>query len=130
MDPQHASARQTGPALEATYQLLLWLIPTLEKFSRSQKFQLGDRLQTQALAVLDCLIEATYSRDRAGHLRRANLELEKMRFGIRLAKDLRHLDFKRYEHAARAIDDIGRSVGAWLKTHRSHGPGEEHAAQA
>lgn len=109
------AARATGPALEAMYQLLLWLVPTLEKFPRSQKFLLGDRLQTQALAVLDCLIAATYSRDRTGYLRSANLELEKLRFGIRLAKDLKHLEFKRYEYAARALDDVGRLVGGWLK---------------
>ncbi len=110
------SARSTGPALEATYQFLLWLVPTLDKFPRSQKFLLGDRLQTQALSVLDSLIAATYSRERGGHLRAANLDLERLRFGLRLAKDLRHLDFKRYEYAARAVDEIGRMVGGWLKT--------------
>lgn len=118
--PRHSArqaARATGPALEAMYQLLLWLVPTLDKFPRSQKFLLGDRLQTQALGVLDSLIAATFSRERAGHLRAANLELEKLRFGIRLAKDLRHLDFGRYEHAARAIDEVGRLVGGWLKAH-------------
>jgi hypothetical protein len=43
------------------YQFILWLVPTLENFPRSQKFLLGDRLQTEAMAVLDCLIDATYS---------------------------------------------------------------------
>jgi len=114
-DPSAQAARATGPALEAMYQFLLWLVPTLEKFPRSQKFLLGDRLQTQAMAVLDSLIAATYSRDRAGFLRSANLELEKLRFGIRLAKDLKHLEFKRYEYAARAVDDVGRLVGGWIK---------------
>ncbi len=74
------------------------------------------RLQAQALGVLDSLIAATYSRERGGHLRVANLELEKLRFGIRLAKDLQHLDFKRYEYAARALDEVGRMVGGWLKS--------------
>lgn len=107
--------RTTGAALEAMYQFLLWLIPTVEKFPRSQKFLLGDRLQVQALAVFDQLIEATYSKERTGYLRTANLGLEKLRFGVRLAKDLHHLDFKRYEFAARAIDEIGRMIGGWLK---------------
>jgi hypothetical protein len=114
---RHDAARATGPALEAMYQLVLWLVPTLEKFPRSQKFLLGDRLQGQALAVLDHLIAATYTRDRAGHLRAANLDLERLRFGIRLAHDLQHLDIKRYEYLARALDDVGRLVGGWLKTH-------------
>jgi hypothetical protein len=101
------------------YQFVLWLIPRLEKFPRSQKFLLGDRLQSQALAVLDHLIHATYSRDRQASLQAANLALERMRFGVRLAKDLRHLDPKGYEHAARAIDEVGRLVGGWLKADRS-----------
>jgi hypothetical protein len=118
-NPRQAAARAGGPALEAMYQLLLWLIPTLEKFPRSQKFLLGDRLQNEALAVLDDLISATYTREREPHLRAANLGLEKMRFGVRLSKDLRHLDLKAYEHAARAIDEVGRMVGGWIKTDRA-----------
>lgn len=99
---RQAAARAGGPALEAMYQLLLWLIPTLEKFPRSQKFLLGDRLQSQALAVLDSLICATYTREREPHLRAANLGLEKMRFGVRLSKDLRHLDLPQSPTAGRA----------------------------
>ena len=54
-----SSARQGGPALEAMYRFLLWLIPAVEKFPRSQKFLLGDRIQNAALDVLERLIEAT-----------------------------------------------------------------------
>lgn len=38
-------ARKGGVALEKTYQFLLWLIPTVEKFPKTQKFLLGDRMQ-------------------------------------------------------------------------------------
>lgn len=116
--------RATGPALEAMYRFILWLVPTVEGFPRSQKFLLGDRLQQEAHAVLDHLLEATYSKDRAGALQAANLGLEKLRFGFRLAMDLRHLDFKRYEFAARAIDEVGRLIGGWLKQNREvrHAP--------
>lgn len=46
-------ARATGPALEAMYRFLLWLVPAVEKFPRSQKFLLGDRIQSVALDVLE-----------------------------------------------------------------------------
>jgi hypothetical protein len=55
-------SRKSGVALEKTYQFLLWLIPAVEKFPRSQKFLLGDRIQTLALDVQESLIEATYAR--------------------------------------------------------------------
>jgi len=114
------NARRTGPALEAHRQFLLWLVPAVEKFPRSQKFLLGDRIQATALDVLEALIEATYTRDRRTHLARANLGLEKLRHFIRIAIELKHLDCRRYEHAARSLDEIGRLVGAWAKAHGAH----------
>lgn len=109
-------------AVEGAYQLVLWLIPVLNGFPRNQKFQLGDRLQTTALDVMDTLIEAAYTRDRVALLQRANLGLEKLRFWVRLAKDLHLLDMRRYEHAARLIDALGRQVGGWRRAEQGRNP--------
>jgi hypothetical protein len=49
--------RRAGPALEKAYQFVLWLIPTVEKFPRTQKFLLGDRLQSTALDLPEGLID-------------------------------------------------------------------------
>ena len=111
-------ARDTGPALEAHYRFILWLVPAVEHFPRRQKFLLGDRIQCTALDVLDALIEATYTRQRECFLDRANLGIEKLRFLFRLARDLCYLDARRYEFAARSLDETGRKVGAWSKAHR------------
>ena len=116
-EPKRDAARRTGPALEAMYRFLLWLIPALDKFPRSQRFLLGDRIESAALDVLDRLIAATYTRERARLLAEANLGLERLRFLVRLATELRHLDRARYEHAARSLDEIGRLVGGWKKAH-------------
>jgi len=121
-DSTNDSARRFGPALEATYQFILWLVPAVEKFPRSQKFLLGDRVQATALDVLESLIEATYDRERKGHLNRANLGIEKLRFLFRMAKDLRHVDLRRYEFAARSLDDIGRLIGGLIKAHHAKTP--------
>ena len=116
---ERAGGRETGPALEAHYRFLLWLVPAVDRFPRSQKFLLGDRIQATALDVLESLVEATYMRQRGAQLARANLGIEKLRFLFRLAHDLRHLDSRRYEHAARSLDDTGRRIGAWRKAHRA-----------
>ena len=47
------SERRCGPAIEAHFQFLRWLIPTVEKFPRAEKFLLGDRVQSTALDVLE-----------------------------------------------------------------------------
>ena len=113
-------SRETGPALESHFRFIIWLVPTVERFPRSQKFLLGDRIQTSALDVLERLIEATYTRRRGSALAGANLGIEKLRFLCRLARDLRFLDHRRYEHAARSLDETGRLVGGWQKVHRAH----------
>jgi hypothetical protein len=36
-------------------------VPTIEKFPKSHKFTIGDRIEITALDVLDALMEATYT---------------------------------------------------------------------
>lgn len=123
---QGSKSRRTGLALEKAYQFVLWLVPTVEKFPRAQKFLLGDRLQSTAMAVLEGLIDATYSKDVGATLRAVNLGLERLRVLSRLAKDLRYLDLRRYEFVSRAVDEIGRLVGGWIKAGREAlAPGAE-----
>ena len=97
--------------------------PDAGALPRRQKFLLGDRIQGTALDILESLVEATYTRQRESHLARANLGIEKLRFLVRLAMDLEYLDPRRYEHAARALDETGRKVGAWRKIHRARSGG-------
>jgi hypothetical protein len=127
------NSKRTGVAIEAHYQFLNWLMPTVEKFPRSHKFTIGDRIESLALDVLEALIEATYTRDRTHHLWQANLGIEKLRFLLRLAADLRLLDRRRYEHAARTLDETGRLIGGWMKAHsasNSQAIGRKNAATA
>ena len=49
-------------AVVACHQLLLWLVPQLDKFPRARRFTLGERIESGLLEVLERLIEAAYSR--------------------------------------------------------------------
>ena len=49
-------------AITKLYDFLLWIIPKLEKFPRSQKLIIADRIETVLLDVLDLSIEAAYSK--------------------------------------------------------------------
>jgi hypothetical protein len=86
------NSKRTGPAVEARSQFQTWLMPTVEKFPRSHKFTIGDRIEIAALDVLEMLIEAAYTKDRLQQLQQANPGIEKLRFLLRLAADLKLLD--------------------------------------
>jgi hypothetical protein len=77
-------SKRTGPAVEA-HLFLLWLIPTIERFPKSHKFVLGDRVLNVGLDVLELLAAATFTRDRKSHLGQVNLGIDKLRFFLRMA---------------------------------------------
>ena len=102
------------PVISKLYDLILWLMQQIPKFPRSHRFVLGDRIERGILDVLDLLIEAAYTRNKADLLNRANLQLEKVRYLIRLSKDLDLLSLRQYRYVAEHIDEVGRTVGGWL----------------
>ena len=99
-----------------TYDLLLWSCRHTSRFPRNHRFVLGERIERNLYDLLETLIRARYTRQRQPLLDQANLTLEILRFQMRLAKDLQCLKTNSYGFAARAIDEIGRLVGGWLKS--------------
>ena len=98
------------------YDFILWSCNHVSKFPRNHRFVPGERIERTLYDLLETLIEAKFTRTRTALLQRANLTLEILRFQIRLAKDLQCLKVVSYGFAAKAIDDIGKLIGGWLKT--------------
>ncbi|MYA69442.1 diversity-generating retroelement protein Avd, partial [Candidatus Poribacteria bacterium] len=96
-----------------------WLMGRVEKFPRSQKFTLGDRIVNISLDILDLLIEATYTRDRLALLRKANVQLEKLRYLIRICHDLKLLSAKQYAYVSNEINEAGKLLGGWIRSQSS-----------
>lgn len=103
-------------AVQSCHELLLWLIPQLDKFPRARRFTLGERLEAGLLEVLELLVEAAYQRNKEAALRRANVRLEVVRHLWRLAHELKVSAIRQYEHGAALIDDLGRQIGGWLRS--------------
>jgi hypothetical protein len=103
--------------IEKMHDLLLYTLPQLSKFPRDQKFILADRIEGHLLDVLELLITAYYStrEEKTAHLKRVNLELEKLRHLIRLSSRLKCLSIKSYGVISEKVNEIGVMVGAWMK---------------
>jgi len=97
------------------YDLVREVTDRVRRFPRDLRFVLGDRMLSTVFDVLDALIEARYTADRARLLRAANLGLERLRFQMRLAADLHLLSVVQYEQMAERIQEVGRMVGGWTK---------------
>ncbi len=109
----------TPQILTRIYDLLLYLIPQVSKFSRAQRYLLGDRLEMTILDVLELLVEATYLRDKTHLLRQSNVKLEKARYYVRLCKDLKLIDLHHYQVLSKMINEVGVQLGGWIKQVRA-----------
>ena len=85
----------------------------ITRFPVPYRAVLEDRMQTTLYTVLKRLLEARYARQaRPRLLGEVNLELEKARYHVRLARDLKLWDGKRQAYAAGLIGEVGRQEGA------------------
>jgi hypothetical protein len=109
------SADGAPVAVGKAYDFVLWLVPKVEKFSRSYRFTIGDRLTADGLDLLTLIVEAAYARKNERLLDQANRKVNGTRYLLRLCKDLRLLSADSYGFAAGQLDEIGRMVGGWRK---------------
>ena len=98
------------------YDFTLYLIGRVEKFPRHHRYSLGTSIENRLQTILAYLLRAKYNREKIGSLTEANLELEILRFQLRLAKDLKVLAVKSHEHASKRIQAVGVQIGGWLKS--------------
>lgn len=105
-----------SPIFTRTYDLLRWLIPMTVKFPRQQRFVLAEALQRTALDFQERLIEANMSVQPFPVLSQADVSLTKLRFYLRLCRDLELMDLGQYEHVSRMVSEVGRLLGGWKKS--------------
>ena len=96
-------------------EFLKWLLPITDKFPQKARFTFADRINNLALDIIENIIEAQYQKDKLLILRKANLELEKLRILIRISCDLHYISYKSYEFAVRSINETGKMLGGWIK---------------
>ena len=95
------------------YDFMLWLIHHTEKFPRHHRYSLGLAMENRLQRILELLLRAKFGREKHGFLNDANMELEVLRFQLRLAKDLKVLPAKSHGHAAGVMQGIGAQIGGW-----------------
>ncbi len=95
---------------------MLWMIRHTERFPRQHRYSLGIVIENRLQTILALLLKAKYRVDKAAYLNEANVELDILRFQIRLATDLKALTIDSQGHAAKLLLGIGAQIGGWLKT--------------
>ncbi len=102
-----------------SYDLLDWLIPITLKFPRQQRFVGAVALQQGCQTVLQRLLEAQRAQQPTTRLLHADVALAQLRMNWRLAHGWKLVTDGQFEHGVRLMDEVGRLLGAWMKTARA-----------
>lgn len=103
------------------YDLVCNLCRRIEKFPRQHRYSLGTEVERRLQTILGLLLRAKYasgSNPKRTFLTDVNVELEILRFQLRLAKDLTVLSLQGHGHTVALIEQIGNQVGGWMKALR------------
>ena len=74
-----------SPIFSKAYKFIVWLINHTEKFPRSERFRLARRLDDSAFNFYELLMESTHPTRTQVGLREADMELDRLRFYLRLS---------------------------------------------
>ena len=97
------------------YDFMLWLLRHTERFPRHHRYSLGAAIDNRCQNVLGLLLRARFTSDRGDILAECNIQLDILRYQLRLACDLKALPVKSQGHAARRMQEIGSQVGGWAR---------------
>ncbi|MEM7199624.1 MAG: four helix bundle protein [Planctomycetota bacterium] len=104
-----------------------WLLSTTARWPKRLRATLTQRIEHNALELLEQLTLARYHREGRHHrLDQANLLLERERRLLRLAVALHACPHAAFESAMRRFDEVGRLLHGW----RRRGAAAPHAETA
>lgn len=101
------------------YHFLNYMLDKIEKYPRSVKFTLGDRIVNLLYDIMDNLITAIYTKKRYELLVRINIFLERLRIYIRISLGRKYISIPSGEYIFGEINEIGKMLGGWLKVEAS-----------
>lgn len=109
------------PILKKSYDLYRTFNEYRKLVPKVDRHTLYERSENAILDMVECILEAGYSKsgDKVVILDRASMKLNLLRFLIRLMKETRSIDTKKYTALQSHIDEIGRMLGGWIRSQGS-----------
>ena len=104
-----------SPLFVKTEVFMLWLFQHTRKFPREERFRLAARIEQVAFLFHESLLYAAKTQDVKHYLQKADAELDMLRSYMRFSLELTYSSAKQYHHAAEALSELGKLLGAWLK---------------
>ncbi|HCD15461.1 diversity-generating retroelement protein Avd [Shewanella sp.] len=97
-------------------EMLLYGYQALKQFPKHEKHVLGAEIRLSMLQLQRLVITAFKRYHKKTTLTDLDIELSILKRQVRLAKDLRYIDLKKYQIWIEKLVEIGRMIGGWIKS--------------
>lgn len=106
------------PIFKKTYDLYKTFYSYRLAVSKQDRYTLWQRCENIMLDVLEGILEASQlsKSDKLPILEKTSLKLNFLRVFLRLMKEVKAFDSKKYIVLEEMIDEIGRMLGGWIKS--------------
>ena len=106
------------PIFKKTYELYKTFYSYRNTVSKQDRYTLWQRCENLILDVLESILWASQlsKTDKLPILKKASLKLNFLRVFLRLSKEVKAIDNKKYTLLQEIVDEIGRMLGGWIKS--------------
>ncbi|AJA42429.1 S23 ribosomal protein [Alkalihalobacillus alcalophilus ATCC 27647 = CGMCC 1.3604] len=102
--------------LQKTYDMIEYAYLCLKQYPKSERHTLAAETKKSMYELLKLIIRANKRYYKKTTLQDIDVELENLRYLVRLGNSLGFMPFKKYEHLSRKINEVGRMLGGWFKS--------------
>ena len=108
------------PIFKKAYDLTKKLYELRGTVPKHDRYALWQRCENLILEILEGILLASQLRkaQKLEPLEHVSVKLNVLRVFLRLAKDLKIMDLKKYGLLEEMVDEIGRMLGGWIKSTR------------
>lgn len=106
------------PILKKTYELYQLFHQYRKTVPKLDRHTVYERSELLILDILEGVVTAGYTKlsNKAATLEHVSAKLNVLRLLIRLMKDTKTLNGKKYVQLQEIVDDIGRQLGGWSRS--------------
>lgn len=108
------------PIFKKSYELYKTFYGYRNTVSKQDRYTLWQRCENLILDILESILWASQlpKKDKLPILEKASLKLNFLRVFLRLCKEIKTIDNKKYVLLQEIIDEIGRMLGGWIRSTR------------
>jgi hypothetical protein len=107
---------QELPVYKACYDLLIEIFQFTKEFSKDYKYTVGESLKKETIELLTLIYRANSRKDKGDVLQEARERIEVIRLFIRLMKDMKQINLKKFVSENKVVENVSKQLAGWQKS--------------